>query len=96
MHDYQRVMRRLDKIRRRGSQRKPFYEGIGDLKSVMARYFECGERDWNAQDVFVVMGYSADIRDARFRDILKTWESYGYIRIVDTPRCLFTVLKSFS
>lgn len=96
MHDYRRVMRRLDKLRRRQMQQKSFFEGVGDLKRVVRQYYECGQTQWNALDVFTVMGYSADIRDRRFVDLLKTWETHGYIRIVDTPQCLFTVLKSFN
>lgn len=95
MHDYRRVMRRLDTLKRQYRQ-KTFSEGIGDLKQVIRRHFECGQSDWNAIDVFTVMGCSADMRDRRFVDLLKTWETHGYIRIVDTPRCLFRVLKNFN
>ncbi|MBU3759177.1 MAG: hypothetical protein FGM27_04530 [Candidatus Omnitrophica bacterium] len=95
MHDYRRVMRRLDALKRK-HRGKTFTEGIGDLKTVISRHFACGQSEWNAADVYTVMGCAADMRDRRFIDLLKVWETHGYIRIFDTPKCLFRVLKRFN
>ncbi|MBU3760186.1 MAG: hypothetical protein FGM27_09730 [Candidatus Omnitrophica bacterium] len=94
-NDYKRTMRQLSKARRRIGVEKTLGQGLQDLQKVINKHFESGAADWHPRDVFTVMGQGADILDPGFLKALKAWESEGYIRIVDTPVCLFRVLKPF-
>lgn len=93
-NEYKRTMRQLNKARRTQGVDKTLGQGLKDLQKVLNKHFETGETEWHPRDVFIIMGQGADIRDPGFLKALKEWESGGYIRIVDTPSCLFKVLKA--
>lgn len=94
-NEYKRTMRQLSKARRSQGVEKTLGQGLRDLQKVVNKHFDSGQQEWHPRDVFTVMGQGADIRDAGFLKALKAWEADGFIKIVDTPLCLFRVLKPF-
>ncbi len=94
-NEYKRTMRQLTSAKRRHGAEKTLWEGLKDLRKVVNKHFANDAFDWTPKDVFIVMGYGADIRDADFLETLKNWEAEGYIKIIDTPKCLFRALKPF-
>lgn len=93
-NEYKRTMRQLNKARRVHGVDKTLGQGIRDLPKVLNKHFATGDTDWHPRDIFIIMGQGADIRDPGFLKVLKDWEAAGYIRIIDTPSCLFKVLKA--
>jgi hypothetical protein len=92
-NEYKKTMRQLNKARRQHGVEKSLGQGLQDLIKAVNKHFETGACDWKPRDVFIIMGYGADIRDQDFLLVLKQWETSGWIQIVDTPVCLFRTLQ---
>lgn len=94
-NDYSKLGRRFRHAKRHHNEEVYLREGFDRLRRTVNKFFHDGDTEWSPDNVMKVIGYAADIQNHDFRAQLMLWQEQGYIKIVDTAKCLFRVLKPF-